>query len=100
MRTRIRRFTATSRTLCAGPARSAAWASIIRAVASGSPRKQVERRVEIAGAQKPTSPMAGPRFPAVGARLRAWRGSLNGGVILMALLIGVMGFYVIYPLVL
>src|ERR1051325_8507465 len=44
--------------------------------------------------------MAGPRIPAVGARLRAWRGSLNGGVILMALLIGVMGFYVIYPLVL
>ncbi len=44
--------------------------------------------------------MAGPRIPAVGARLRAWRGSLNGGVILMALLIGAMGFYVIYPLIL
>ncbi|HTM06755.1 MAG TPA: iron ABC transporter permease [Verrucomicrobiae bacterium] len=44
--------------------------------------------------------MAGPRIPAVGARLRSWTSSLNGGVILMAFLIGVMGFYVIYPLVL
>ena len=44
--------------------------------------------------------MAGPKIPAVGARLRSLRASLNGGVILMAFLIGVMGFYVIYPLVL
>jgi iron(III) transport system permease protein len=36
----------------------------------------------------------------MGVRFGAWRGSLNGGVILMALLIGAMGFYVIYPLAL
>jgi iron(III) transport system permease protein len=35
-----------------------------------------------------------------GALSRAWRFPLNGGTLLMALLIGVMGFYVIYPLVL
>src|ERR687897_2001104 len=31
---------------------------------------------------------------------RAWLPPLNGGTLLMALLIGVMGFYVLYPLVL
>jgi iron(III) transport system permease protein len=44
--------------------------------------------------------MAGVRAGAVEAWLADWKGSLNGGAILMALLIGVMGFYVVYPLVL
>lgn len=44
--------------------------------------------------------MADATVPAMGVRFGAWRGSLNGGVLLMALLIGAMGFYVIYPLAL
>lgn len=44
--------------------------------------------------------MADATVPAMGVRFGAWRGSLNGGVLLMALLIGVMGFYVLYPLIL
>jgi iron(III) transport system permease protein len=44
--------------------------------------------------------MADVAVPAVNVRFGAIRRSLNGGVILMALLIGAMGFYVIYPLIL
>lgn len=44
--------------------------------------------------------MADATVPAVAVRFGAWRGSLNGGVLLMALLIGAMGFYVLYPLIL
>jgi iron(III) transport system permease protein len=52
-------------------------------------------------AEKPEGlSMADATVPAMGVRFGAWRGSLNGGVILMALLIGAMGFYVIYPLAL
>jgi iron(III) transport system permease protein len=52
-------------------------------------------------AEKPEGlSMADATVPAMGVRFGAWRGSLNGGVLLMALLIGAMGFYVIYPLAL
>jgi len=52
-------------------------------------------------AEKPEGiTMADATVPAMSVRFGAWRGSLNGGVLLMALLIGVMGFYVLYPLIL
>jgi iron(III) transport system permease protein len=44
--------------------------------------------------------MADVAVPVVNVRFGALKRSLNGGVLLMALLIGAMGFYVIYPLVL
>ncbi|HEY3303302.1 MAG TPA: iron ABC transporter permease [Candidatus Binatia bacterium] len=44
--------------------------------------------------------MADVAVPVVNVRFSAIRRSLNGGVLLMALLIGVMGFYVLYPLIL
>jgi iron(III) transport system permease protein len=57
--------------------------------------------VDVAGTEKPKTPrIGGAGAGAVDAWLAGWKGSLNGGVILMALLIGVMGFYVVYPLVL
>jgi iron(III) transport system permease protein len=42
--------------------------------------------------------MAETNAAAVRLRGGAWSGSLNGGTLLMALLIGAMGFYVVYPL--
>jgi iron(III) transport system permease protein len=57
--------------------------------------------MDIAGTEKPEAPpLAGPSGLGLLARLAAWRGPFNGGVVLMAVLIGAMGFYVIYPLVL
>ena len=44
--------------------------------------------------------IADATVPAAGVGFAAWKGSLNWGVALMALLIGVMGFYVLYPLIL
>ncbi|HEY2990235.1 MAG TPA: iron ABC transporter permease [Candidatus Binatia bacterium] len=51
-------------------------------------------------AKNPEPLTADATVPAAHVRWRAWNGPLNGGVLLMALLIGVMGFYVLYPLIL
>src|SRR5688500_8933063 len=51
-------------------------------------------------AQKPEEISMGDAVPAVEVKLAGWKASLNGGTLLMALLIGAMGFYVIYPLIL
>lgn len=44
--------------------------------------------------------MAEARATAIHFKAGSWRASLNGGVVLMALLIGAMGFYILYPLIL